>query len=64
MARPIVFLLIPADKLKGDSAVNYSRLHEFPVKIIEVSDAVGLHEAPAILAECLAVVDSHVRYRT
>ena len=58
MAHPIVFLLVPADKLKGDAAVNYSRLQEFPVKIIEVSTAACLHEAPAILAECWAVVDA------
>jgi NAD(P)H-hydrate epimerase len=58
MARPVVFLLVPSNKLKGDSLVNYSRIHEFPVKIIEVSDVAGLHGAPAILAECWTVVDA------
>ena len=58
MAQPIVFLLVPALKLKGDAAVNYSRLREFPAKIIEVSDAAGLHGAAAILAECWTVVDA------
>ena len=58
MARPVVFLFVPSEKLKGDSLVNYSRIHEFPVKIVEVSDAASLHEAPAILAECWTVVDA------
>jgi NAD(P)H-hydrate epimerase len=58
MAQPTVFLLVPADTLKGDAAVNYSRLLEFPVKIIKVSTAAGLHEAPALLTECWAVVDA------
>jgi hydroxyethylthiazole kinase-like uncharacterized protein yjeF len=57
LARPVVFLLIPADKLKGDSAHNYSRLLELPVKIIEVTDGKSLHEETAILANCWAVVD-------
>jgi NAD(P)H-hydrate epimerase len=58
MASPIVFLCLPAEKLKDDAAVNYSRVHEFPVEIIEVSDAAGLQEIPAVLAECWAVVDA------
>ena len=58
MARSVIFLLVPAEKLKGDSAVNYSRLLEFPVEIIEVSDAADLSEASAVLAECWVVVDA------
>ena len=58
MARPTVFLLVPAAKLKGDSRVNYARLREFPVKIIEVSDAADLHAAQAIPAECWTLVDA------
>ena len=45
LARPVVFLLLPSEKLKGDSAHNYSRLLELPVKIIDVSDEKNLHEA-------------------
>ena len=58
MARPIVYLLVPGAKLKGDSFVNYSRIHEFPIKVIEVSDAADLQGAPAILAQCWTVVDA------
>jgi len=58
MALPTVFLLVPASELKGDSAANYSRLREFPVEIIEVSDAAVLHKAPVIPAECWSVVDA------
>ena len=57
LARPVVFLLFPSDKLKGDSAHNYSRLLEFPTKIIEVKNEENLHGAPAILANCWTVVD-------
>ena len=57
LARPVVFLLVPSDKLKGDSAHNYSRLLEFPIKIIEVKNEENLHGAAAILANCWAVVD-------
>jgi hydroxyethylthiazole kinase-like uncharacterized protein yjeF len=57
LARPVVFLLVPSDKLKGDSAHNYSRLLEFPIKIIEVKNEENLHGAPAILANCWTVVD-------
>jgi hydroxyethylthiazole kinase-like uncharacterized protein yjeF len=58
MSRPIVFLLVPADKLKDDSAVNFSRLREFPIEIIEVSDTADLHAIPTILAECWVMVDA------
>jgi NAD(P)H-hydrate epimerase len=58
MANPIVFMLIPVDKLKGDSAVNFSRVHEFPVEIFEVSGFADLVDTPAILAECWTVVDA------
>ncbi len=58
MAHPYVFLLVPADKLKGDAAVNYSRLLEFPAQIIPVKDEKDLQQIPAILAECWAVVDA------
>ena len=57
LARPVVFLLFPSKKLKGDSARNYSRLLELPVEIIEVSDEKNLHEASAVLNNCWVVVD-------
>ena len=58
MACPVVFLLVPAASLKGDSAVNLSRLHEFPVKIIEVNDNEDLLQIPAMLENSWAVVDA------
>ena len=58
MALPKVFLLVPASELKGDSVLNYSRLREFPVDIIEVQDAAFLHKTSAIPDECWAVVDA------
>jgi len=58
MARPIVYMLVTAAKLKGDAAVNYARLQEFPVKIVAVSDAADLHGTPPILADCWTVVDA------
>lgn len=59
LARPVVFLLVPTDKLKGDSAHNYARLLELPVKIIEVQDEGDLLEATGMLAsECWAAVDA------
>ena len=57
LARPVVFLLIPSDKLKGDSAHNYSILRELPVEIIEMTGEKNLHEAAAKLANCRIVVD-------
>ena len=57
LARPVVFLLVPADKLKGDPAVNYSRLLEVPVKIIEIRNEEELHTAAIILKQCWTVVD-------
>ena len=57
LARPVVFLLVPSDKLKGDSAHNYNRLLELPIKIIEVTDEKNLHEADAILTDCWSMVD-------
>jgi len=57
LARPVVFLLLPSDKLKGDSAHNYSRLLELPIEIIEATDEKNLHEAAAKLANCMIVVD-------
>ncbi len=57
MAQPVVFLLVAAKKLKGDAAVNFTRLHEFPVRVIEVASAAELDEAAAIVAESWAVVD-------
>ena len=58
MARPTVFLFVPADKLKGDAAVNYSRLLEFPVHIIAVTGAADLPATSAVLAEYWTVVDA------
>jgi len=58
LARPIVFLLVSAGKLKGDSAKNHSRLLEFPCKIIEVTGEKNLHDAAGIIADSWAVVDS------
>ena len=58
MAIPVVFLLVPAGKLKGDSAVNYYRLQEFPVKIIEVKGAEELQQVRTTLDNCWAVVDA------
>ena len=58
MACPVVFLLVPAASLKGDSAVNLSRLHEFPVKIIEVNDNEDLLQIQAMLENSWAVVDA------
>ena len=58
MALPTVYLLVPAAELKGDSAVNYSRLQEFPVKIFEVNGDEELHQIPAMLENCWAVVDA------
>ena len=57
LARPVVFLLVPADKLKGDPAVNYSRLLELPVKIIEIRNEEELRTAAIILKQCWTVVD-------
>jgi hydroxyethylthiazole kinase-like uncharacterized protein yjeF len=58
MAHPYVFLLIPADKLRGDAAVNYSRLLEFPAQIIHLKEDKDLQQIPAILAQCWTVVDA------
>jgi len=58
MARPLVFLLVSADKLKGDSAVNFSRLQEYPVKIIEVKGDEELQLIKTMLLDCWAVVDA------
>ena len=58
LARPVVFLLLPSDKLKGDSAHNYSRLLELPVEIVEVTDETNLPGAAAKLANCRIVVDA------
>jgi len=58
LARPVVFLLVSAGKLKGDSAENYTRLLEFPCKIIEVADEQDLHDAAGIIADSWTVVDS------
>ena len=58
LAHPVVFLLIPPDKLKGDSSHNYSRLHELPVKIIEITEGEDLKQVPPILDQCWTVVDS------
>jgi len=57
LARAVLFLLVPADKLKGDTAVNYSRLLELPVKVIEINDEEELRTASIILNQCWAVVD-------
>jgi hydroxyethylthiazole kinase-like uncharacterized protein yjeF len=57
LARPVVFLLVPVDKLKGDSAVNYSRLLDLPVKTIEITSEEELRTASIILSQCWAVVD-------
>jgi len=57
LARTVVFLLVPKDKLKGDSAINYSRLRELPVKIIEFKNEEELRTASIILSQCWAVVD-------
>ena len=59
LARPVIFLLVDADKLKGDSAQNYHRLLEFPVKIVRVLDNAGLQEAATLLNDnCWAAVDA------
>jgi ADP-dependent NAD(P)H-hydrate dehydratase / NAD(P)H-hydrate epimerase len=58
LARPIVFLLVPSGKLKGDSAINYSRLLELPCKIIEVTDETDLQDAAGMIADSWTVVDS------
>jgi len=58
MARPTVFMLVPPDRLTGDSAVNYARLVEFPVRIIEIREQRDFQEVPAILEKCWAVVDA------
>ena len=57
LARPVVFLLVTSGKLKGDSAHNYARLLELPVKIIEIHDEDELQTASIILSQCWAVVD-------
>jgi NAD(P)H-hydrate epimerase len=57
LARPVVFLLVPAKKLKGDAAVNYSRLLDLPVKIIKAGSEEELRTAAIILNQCWAVVD-------
>ena len=58
LARPVVFLLVSATKLKGDSAKNYSRLLEVPCKIIQVADEKDLQDAAEIVADSWTVVDS------
>jgi len=58
LARPVVFLLVSSGNLKGDSAHNYSRLLELPVKIIEVADEKDLHQASAVLADSWTVTDA------
>ncbi|MBW2467274.1 MAG: NAD(P)H-hydrate dehydratase [Deltaproteobacteria bacterium] len=59
LARPVIFLLVPSQKLKGDSAHNYARLSEFPVRTIEVHDETDLQEAASLLAsDCWAAVDA------
>ena len=58
LARPVVFLLVSATKLKGDSAKNYSRLLEVPCKIIQVADEKDLQDAAKIVADSWTVVDS------
>lgn len=58
LARPVVFLLISPDELKGDSAHNFARLPDLPVEIITITDESSLHDAANILADCWAVVDA------
>ncbi len=58
LARPIVFLLMPPEKLKGDSAHNYSKLQDLQVKIIEIKNETDLEQVPKILDGCWTVVDS------
>ena len=58
LARSVVFLLVPSDSLKGDSAHNYSKLLKLPVKIIEVTNEENLHVATAMFDDCWAVVDA------
>jgi len=58
LARPVVFLLVPSDKLKGDSAANYSKLQGLPCKIIEVTDEKDLQDAAGTIADSWIVVDS------
>ena len=57
LARPVVFLLVPADKLTGDAGVNHTRLQELPVKIIEITNEEELYTAAVILGQCWTVVD-------
>lgn len=58
MARPTVFLLVPAAKLKGDSALNHKRLLEFPCRVIEVTDQEDLQQIAAILDDSWLAVDA------
>jgi len=58
MALPTVFMLIPAAKLKGDSATNYQRLQEFPAKIMEVNDPRDFQQISLLLDNCWVVVDA------
>jgi len=58
LARPVVFLLVPPEKLKGDAAVNFERLDDLPVPLIEISTEEELSKAVDGLADCSVVVDS------
>jgi NAD(P)H-hydrate epimerase len=58
LARPVVFLLVPPAKLKGDTAVNLERLHDLPVPVVEISTEEELNKALDELPDCWALVDS------
>lgn len=58
MALPTVYLLVPANKLKGDSAVNLTRLQEFPVKIVELKSEKDLQRIRAGLENCWIIIDA------
>ena len=51
LARVVVFLLVPSDKLKGDSAHNYTRLLELPVEFFHQLFP-DLLPRPAVLLRC------------
>jgi NAD(P)H-hydrate epimerase len=58
LARPVVFLLVPPENLKGDAAVNLKRLNDLPVPIIEIATEEELSKAMQEFSDCSIIVDS------
>jgi NAD(P)H-hydrate epimerase len=58
LAKPVVFMLVPQEKLQGDAAVNLDRLKEFPVPVIEISTEGDLENILPTLKNSWVIVDA------